>query len=66
MLRQRVITALILVALLLPALFHATPEPLAGLTLLLIAAGAWEWGRLNQLDFKSAMGLALACLALCS
>ncbi|MBU3710170.1 MAG: phosphatidate cytidylyltransferase [Limnohabitans sp.] len=65
MLRQRVITALILVALLLPALFHATPEPLAGLTLLLIAAGAWEWGRLNQLDFKSAMGLALACLALC-
>jgi phosphatidate cytidylyltransferase len=66
MLRQRIITALILVALLLPALFHASPEPLAGLTLVLIAAGAWEWGRLNQLDFKSAMGLALACLALCA
>jgi phosphatidate cytidylyltransferase len=66
MLRQRVITALILVALLLPALFHATPEPLAGLTLVLIAAGAWEWGRLNQLDFKAAMGLALACLSLCA
>jgi phosphatidate cytidylyltransferase len=66
MLRQRIITALILVALLLPALFHASPEPLAGLTLVLIAAGAWEWGRLNQLDFTSAMGLALACLALCA
>lgn len=65
MLRQRVITALILVALLLPALFHATPQPLAGLTLVLIAAGAWEWGRLNQLDFKASLGLALACLALC-
>ena len=66
MLRQRIITALILVALLLPALFHASPEPLAGLTLVLIAAGAWEWGRLNQLGFTSAMGLALACLALCA
>lgn len=65
MLRQRVITALILVALLLPALFHAAPQPLAALTLLLIAAGAWEWGRLNQLDFKASMGLSLACLALC-
>ena len=65
MLRQRIITALVLVALLLPALFHATPEPLAGLTLVLIAAGAWEWGRLNQLAFKGAMGLALVCLSLC-
>jgi phosphatidate cytidylyltransferase len=41
MLKQRVITALVLLALLLPALLADTAEPLAGLTLVLIAAGAW-------------------------
>ncbi|NBO02383.1 MAG: phosphatidate cytidylyltransferase, partial [Betaproteobacteria bacterium] len=40
MLKQRVITALVLLALLLPALFHSRPEALAVLTLVLIAAGA--------------------------
>ena len=47
MLKQRIITAVVLVALLLPAVFASSAEPLAGLTLVLIAAGAWEWGRLN-------------------
>ena len=65
MLKQRVITALVLLALLLPALFHTRPEALAGLTLILIAAGAWEWGRLNHLAFAPALGLSSVCLALC-
>jgi phosphatidate cytidylyltransferase len=65
MLKQRVITALVLLALLLPALFHARPEALAVLTLLLIAAGAWEWGRLNQLRFVPSLALSGVCLALC-
>ena len=48
MLRQRIITALVLVALLLGALVSASAWPFAMLTLALIAAGGWEWGRLNQ------------------
>jgi phosphatidate cytidylyltransferase len=66
MLKQRVITALVLLALLLPALFHPRPEPLAALTLVLIAAGAWEWGRLNQLPLAPSLALSAVCLLLCA
>ena len=48
MLRQRIITALVLVALLLAALTVDSPWPFAVLTLVLIAAAGWEWARLNQ------------------
>ena len=48
MLRQRVITALLLVAVLLTALAASSPWPFAVLTLGLMAAGGWEWARLNQ------------------
>jgi phosphatidate cytidylyltransferase len=48
MLRQRVITALVLVALLLASLTAAQRWPFALLTLILIAAAGWEWARLNQ------------------
>lgn len=47
MLKQRIITALVLLALLLPALFYPSIEPFALLTLVLIAAAGWEWARLN-------------------
>lgn len=47
MLKQRVITALLMVAVLLPALFAASAWPFAVLSLLLMAAAGWEWGRLN-------------------
>ena len=62
MLGQRVITALVLLALLLPALFAANPWPFVGLTLLLIAAAGWEWGRLNAAGplLSLAMGAMLA------
>ena len=48
MLRQRVITALVLVALLLASLMAVSRWPFALLTLVLMAAAGWEWGRLNQ------------------
>jgi phosphatidate cytidylyltransferase len=48
MLRQRVITALVLVALLLASLMSASRWPFSLLTLALMAAAGWEWGRLNQ------------------
>ncbi|MGI9150337.1 MAG: phosphatidate cytidylyltransferase [Limnohabitans sp.] len=65
MLKQRVITALVLLALLLPALLAETAEPLAGLTLVLIAAGAWEWGRLNGLAMRGSLRVAAVCVMLC-
>ena len=65
MLRQRIITAVLLLAVLLPALFWPTPQPFAAVVLVLLAAGAWEWGRLNGLSFAPAIGCAAACLALC-
>ena len=66
MLKQRVITALLLLAVLLPALFYDTIEPFALLALLMIVAAGWEWARLNGCRSAQAMalggglGLALA------
>ena len=66
MLRQRIITALILVALLLLALFARAAWPFALLTLLMIGASGWEWGRLNgagALSIGLGLVLATACAA---
>ena len=65
MLKQRVITALVLLAILLPALFYSTAVPFSVLALLLIAAGAWEWGRLNGYGQLSSLLTGFACLVLC-
>ena len=66
MLKQRIITAIVLLAILLPALFWPSPVPFAVVTLVLIAAGGWEWGRLNGLGQAGAVALAATCLALCA
>src|SRR6266542_3393253 len=66
MLKQRIITAIVLLAILLPALFWPSPVPFAVVTLLLIAAGAWEWGRLNGLGQAGSVVTALVCLLLCA
>ena len=66
MLKQRVITALVLLAVLLPALFWRTPEPFLAITLLLLAAGGWEWGRLNGLPQGANIALGVLTLALCA
>lgn len=66
MLKQRVITAIVLLAVLLPALFASAPWPFALLTLLAIGAAGWEWGRLNgarSLAWAMGVALALACAA---
>lgn len=67
MLKTRIITAIVLLAVLLPAMFAASPWPFALLTLVLIGAAGWEWGRLNGAAAVPALllGLSLAgaCLA---
>ena len=62
MLRQRIITALVLVGFLLAALTASSAWPFALITLALMAAAGWEWGRLNQAGqgLALAMGLAVA------
>ena len=65
MLKQRVITAIVLLAILLPALFYKTPIPFCALALLMIAAGAWEWGRLNAFGQAGSFGLAAVCVLAC-
>lgn len=65
MLKQRVLTALALLAVLLPALFYPQTEPFAAIILILIVAAGWEWGRLNGLGKTTALGLAVACLVMC-
>jgi phosphatidate cytidylyltransferase len=65
MLKQRVITAVLLLLVLLPALFAPMAWPFAAFTLVFVAAGGWEWVRLNgggaMASVGSALLLALAC-----
>ena len=65
MLRQRIITAVVLLAILLPALFYSTPWPFSALALLLIAAGAWELGRLSGMSGPVSWAMGLGCTAAC-
>ena len=65
MLKQRVITAVVLLAILLPALFSDAVWPFALFTLAMVAAAGWEWGRLNGLRDTGALILAAIVLALC-
>ena len=65
MLKQRVITAIVLLALLLPALFAASPWPFAILTLVLIGAAGWEWGRLNGMAASGAIALGIVVVLGC-
>ena len=65
MLKQRVITALLMLAVFLPALFAPNTQLFMGLTLILISAGAWEWGRLNGWSSRGALLGALLCFGVC-
>ncbi len=70
MLRERVITAVVLLALLVATLMSASTLPFALLTLIMIAAAGWEWARLCGLKPAGAiasgvaLGLGCACIGL--
>ena len=59
MLKLRIITALVLIGILLPAMFAASKWPFAVLLLAMIGAAGWEWGRLNAAGSVGAVGLGL-------
>jgi phosphatidate cytidylyltransferase len=66
MLKQRIITALVLLAILLPALFYPSPVPFAAVVLVLMAGGAWEWGRLNGCGPVASVAVGAVCVAMCA
>jgi phosphatidate cytidylyltransferase len=66
MLKQRIITAIVLLAILLPALFYPSHVPFACVMLALIAAAAWEWGRLNGYGSRLSLFVGLETLVLCA
>jgi phosphatidate cytidylyltransferase len=66
MLKQRIITAVVLLAILLPALFAKQPEWLMGVSLVLIVLACWEWGQLNGYSKKVSWLMALDGLVLCA
>ena len=66
MLRQRVITAIVLLLVLLPAMFYSSATPLSALAIIFIAAATWEWARLvgygGAVPWLSAVACASACV----
>lgn len=65
MLKQRILTALALLAVLLPATFYSNLFPFGVVTVVLLAAAAWEWARLNGIDGGRALAAGLVCAVLC-
>ena len=65
MLKQRVITAVILLLVLLPAMFAPMSWPFAVLTLVMVAAAGWEWGRLNGASPGVAIAMGGVVAVLC-
>lgn len=65
MLKQRIITAIVLLAILLPALFYPSPVPFAAVMLVLIGVAAWEWGKLNGFGQRMSVFFGLEMVALC-
>ena len=65
MLRQRIITAVIMLAVLVAALGSASPVPFILLALVMMAAAAWEWARLNGVQGAGALALGAAMVLAC-
>jgi len=65
MLKQRILTAIVLLALLIPSVLASDPLGFVILTAAFIGAGGWEWARLNSLSNRASLGSAAVCTALC-
>lgn len=66
MLKTRIITALGLLSILLPALFFASQMVWMLLVTLIVSASAWEWGRLLRADSKSQWLFVFGTCTLCA
>ena len=66
MLRLRVLTAIALLAVLIPAVFYPDPLAFAWVAGILMTCGTWEWLRLNGAQPQAAVGGALLCALVCA
>lgn len=66
MLQQRILTAIALLVVLLPALFHPDIRYLALIGMVLIGAAVWEWSRLNHFSPSWSVFWGLASVAVCA
>ncbi len=66
MLWQRVVTAIVLLLVLLPAMFYSSAIPLTALAIVFIAAGAWEWARLVGYTGIVSWLCAAVCASACA
>ena len=65
MLKQRIITALLLMVVLLPAMFYREPWPFNLLALVFIAAAAWEWAKANGGSHGFSLAMGGVCCMVC-
>ena len=65
MLRQRIITAVIMLAVLVAALWSASPVPFIVLALVMMAAAAWEWARLNGVQGAGSLAIGAVMVLAC-
>ena len=65
MLKQRVITAIVMLLVLLPAMLYPSPVPFGVVACVLICAAAWEWARLNQAAGWVSYAAGVVCGVLC-
>ncbi|MGL4668527.1 MAG: phosphatidate cytidylyltransferase, partial [Saezia sp.] len=66
MLKDRIITALVLLAVFFVTLISPSPVYFGLLTLLFVAVGAWEWGRLSGYLEGMRCALAATVVLICS
>jgi len=64
MLKQRILTAAVLLAVFIAALCAPTPAPFLALTLLMVGAAGWEWSRLIGWTGWRALASGVLCAAL--
>ena len=66
MLKQRILTAIVLLSLLVPAVWAQEPQAFIVLTALMIGAAGWEWARLCGgsvwVNVASGLAVGLACI----
>ena len=65
MLKQRIITAVVLLAFLVPSVLATDPLGFVLLTAVIMGAGGWEWGRLNGLSLGPSLFGAAFCSGAC-
>lgn len=66
MLKQRILTAIVLLALLVPTVLAEDPVAFVCLTAMIMGVGGWEWVRMNGGSGRSSLVGAILCAGACA